>query len=259
MTLIHPSGPMSTFKSPTAPLACLAFLAEMGLASPVCATEVKVRVVADSTPDVGPGGTVGAITQTAASGVESEVANISLSGAGGRAVALSSLGVLKSSVTAGASRHNIFNGNASMGKAGADTSRYDTVTSSGAGLTGTGLSNVRLFVDASPGSVTNDGTTGVGRSFFATAAADFAFRANSVLFTFNTQAQLAQLDTDPINTFTRVNGLNYTGTLGGFWDLSVPFAFGQAFGLEAIITTSAFTLAGSNSTANSFANFGNSI
>lgn len=96
-------------------------------------------------------------------------------------------------------------------------------------------------------------------AFFGTAAADFAFRANSVLFTFNTQAQLAQLDTDPINTFTRVNGLNYTGTLGGFWDLSVPFAFGQAFGLEAIITTSAFTLAGSNSTANSFANFGNSI
>lgn len=242
----------------------LTFLAALGLAGTASASEATVLNLGASYFDSNrTSGSIAPPRQTAATGVVSGTARIESLGSGGRSFASAGLGVLKSSSTASAVGVSSSNGGsdgfASIGRARADAVWYDVVTLVGAGLSGTGLANVRFFVDAPAGSVTNDGTAGLGGNFAGTASADFFLRVNSVLFTFNTQARLTHLGTDTANTFTRVNNVGYTGSLGGYWDLSIPITFGQAFGIDAGITTSAITLAGANSTVNSFANFGNSI
>ena len=244
--------------------ASLIFLAALGPTGTASASEVTVLNMGASYFDSDrSSGSVSAPRQTAAAGVVSGIATIESLGSGGRGLASAGLGVLKSSSTASAVGRSSSNGGsdgfASQGRARADAVWYDVVTVVGAGLSGTGLANVRFFVDAPAGSVTNDGTAGLGGSFSGAATADFFLRVNSVLFTFNTQARLTHLGTDAANTFTRVNNVNFAGSLGGCWDLAVPITFSQGFGLDAGITTSASTLAGANSVVNSFADFGNSI
>ncbi len=127
----------------------------------------------------------------------------------------------------------------------------------GAGLSGQGTANVRFSVD---GTVTNSGHAGVpGCCLLGDATGTFAFRAgNDVVFMFDTEALLSS---QPGASFavTRVNGTNYGGNLNGFWDIAFPFTFGQALPLFAVIIATTHDLAGSNSTVNSYADFGNSI
>lgn len=235
--------------------ACLLTFMVFGVAlilpDAVSASEVKVSAYARYFAEDSSGDSVGALTQTASTGMVSKTAEVASLGSGGRAVATASLGVLESLAAGAASRGNINNGYASQGQSRADASWYDLVTIVGAGPSGTGSANVRFFVDAPSGSVTNSGTADVGGSFSGSAAADFGLRVNGVLFTFNTQAVLTHSDTDPRYTFTRVNGVDYSGGLDGYWDLAVPITFGQAFGINAVLTTSATALAGANSTVSS--------
>ncbi|WP_457354051.1 PEP-CTERM sorting domain-containing protein [Roseateles sp. P5_D6] len=235
-------------------------LAAMGPAISASASEVKVTVFANYTAEDGSNGGVGPVTHSSVNGSVSEKISSVWSGSGGSSGATADYGVLKSSAIASASRGNIFNGFASVGKAYAAAHWSDSVTVAGAGLSGTGWANIRFFVDPASGSLLNSGTAGLGGSFAGTAAADFVFSAGgATVFSFNVQAALTHLGTDPTYTFTRVNGLDYTGDLRGFWELSIPVTFGQAFALDAGIDTTAYTLAGSNSSVDSFANFGNSI
>ena len=98
-------------------------------------------------------------------------------------------------------------------------------------------------------------------SFAATSAADYTFRADGgVSFSFATQQQVSNSGiTDARNTYTNVNNTKFSGNLTGFWRVAIPLTFGQAFSINADLVTTASALAGSNSTANSAANFGNSI
>lgn len=236
----------------------LTLLAGLALSGVAQATPVVyVNVFANYTDEDGSGGSVGPIGQSASSGTVIQSANSASLGSGGTGTAVASLGALHSSTIAGAIRGNIFDGNASVGRAYAAANWSDSVTVAGAGLSGSGLANISFFVD---GSLFNSGTAGLGGNFSATAAASFVFRANGAeAFTFDSQAVLNQLGTVSTLTYTRVNGIDHTGGLGGMWNVSVPITFDQAFGMDAGLVTTASTLAGSNSTVSSFANFGNSI
>lgn len=233
------------------------FLAVMGLGNPASASAIGVNVFANYTAEDGSGGSVGPIGQSASSGTVSQRANSASLGSGGTGTAVASLGALHSSTMAGAIRGNIFNGHASVGRAYAAANWSDSVTLAGAGLSGSGLANISFFVD---GSLFNSGTAGLGGNFSATAAANFVFRANGAeAFTFDSQAVLNHLGTVSTLTYTRVNGIDHTGGLGGMWNVSVPITFDQAFAMDAGLVTTASTLAGPNSAVSSFANFGNSI
>lgn len=263
MSKLNLSRPQSTLKRLAGPLI---FLAAVGLASAASASEVVVKNMGASYLDAnGTPGSVSPPSQTSLTGgVVSQTATIESLGSGGMGKASASLGVLKSSSAASAVGVNSSNGGSDgvgrLGRARADAEWRDVVTVLGTGLSGTtGWANVRFFIDAPAGNVTNDGIAGLGGNFSGTATADFSLRVNSVLFTFNTSARLTNSGTVSSETFTRVNGVNYAGSLSGYWDLIAPITFGQGFAIDAFITTSASTLAGANSTVNSFSNFGNSI
>lgn len=234
-------------------------LTAMGLGNSASASVIGVNAFSNYTAEDGSGGSVGPIGQSASSGTVSQSANSAFLGSGGTGTAVAGLGALHSSTMAGAIRGNIFDGGASVGRAYAAANWSDSVTVAGAGLSGPGLANISFFVD--PSSVLfNSGTAGLGGSFSATAAANFVFRANGgESFTFDSQAFLNHLGTVSTLTYTRVNGIDHTGGLGGMWNVSVPITFDQAFVMGADLVTTASTLAGSNSTVSSFANFGNSV
>lgn len=234
-------------------------LAAMGLGNPASAVVIGVNVFANYTAEDGSVGRVGPISQSASSGTVSQNANSAFLGSGGTGAAVAHFGALHSSTMAGAIRGNIFDGGASAGRAYAAANWSDSVTMTGTGLSGSGLANIWFFVDPSS-DLFNRGTAGLGGSFSATAAANFVFRVNGAeALTFDRQAVLNHLGTDPTLTYTRVNGIDHTGGLGGMWKVSVPITFDEVFVMDTELVTTASTLAGSNSTVSSFANFGNSV
>lgn len=234
-------------------------LAAMGISAPSAAS-VSVQVSASFFSEDDSTGDTGQLTQSAFDGTVSQSANLSSLGSGGNSTATADLGVLKASATAGAIRGDIFNGNASKGSAYAGASWSDAVTVSGAGLTGTGWANARIYISSVSGDIGNSGTAGSGGSFSGLASGSCRLFANSTeLFSFSTQAQLTESGTVDGSTFTWVNGADYAGNLGGFWNVSIPLMFNQAFSLSSTLSTSAHATAGSNSAVSSFAEFGNSI
>jgi hypothetical protein len=116
---------------------------------------------------------------------------------------------------------------------------------------------MRIFVDPS-GGLFNSGTAGVGGSWLGNAEAAFVFRTPGATLTFVTRARLTSSGVGDF-TYTLVDNIIYTGGLGGMWDVSVPITFDLAFTMDATLVTTASALAGSNSTASSWADFGNSI
>ena len=230
----------------------LTFLAALGLAGIASASEVTVKnMYAASVPF---GGYATPPRQTAATGVVSQTAAIEAFGSGGRSVASAGLGALQSSSTASANG-NFSNPNEfAQGQARADAVWYDLVTLNGAGLSGTGTANARIFVQPPAGGMTNSGVAAVGGDFRASAYAGFGVRVGGNLLKFDTQVETTQGGIDPLYTYTRVNDLNFAGALGGFWDISFPVTFGQAFGTEGFMITLAMTRAGGNATTQSFAN-----
>lgn len=233
-------------------LAVMIFGAALALSDTVSASEVTVKnMYAASVPF---GGYATPPMQTAATGVVSQTAAIEAFGSGGRGVASAGLGALQSSSTASANGNFANPNDAAQGQARADAVWYDLVTINGAGLSGTGTAHARIFVQPPAGGMTNSGVAGVGAGFRATAYAGFGVRVGGNLLSFDTQAQLTQLGIDTLYTYTRVNNVDFAGALGGFWDISFPITFGQAFGTEGYLVTTAMTLAGGNATTNSFAN-----
>lgn len=239
------------------------FLAVLAIGSTAYA-ETIVRAGASYTV-VDPGGGSDSVAFTDASPVDGDVSVSALkaySGSGGSSSATAGLGILKAAAVSGAVRGNIFDGNANIGRAYANATWSDVVSINGSGLSGTGTANIRLLVTG--GSVSNDGTAGTSDCCImgdATASLLLLNRTSagdSTLFQFDTEAHLRS-QPGASYAVTRVNGTTFLGNLNGFWDIDIPFTFSEGLSLFATVNVDASGLAGSNSSANSYANFGNSI
>ena len=178
-------------------------------------------------------------------------------GTGGSSSAYTALGVQKVASVSAATRGALFDGNANVGKARADSTWQDMLQFSGVGLSGSGIAHVSLLSD---GSLLNSGHAGRPDCCFqGGATADYVLLAgNSAtrVFAFHSEAILTP--TGGTST-TRVNDLPYNGTLSRLWTIDIPFVFGQGLQLISAIAVSTNDVAGTSSTVNSFADFGHSL